>query len=112
MLILVPDHETDGRTRGGSFKNTRKQLHPVGFLPGGGDMGLSGLPAIQILLNKLYVNGHPGRTSVDDPANGSSVRLSERGESEYSSKTVQCVIFLIRLKIFNFSVISASCHPD
>lgn len=91
MLIFVAYQKTYGATGGCALKHARKDFDFVALLAVGGEFALTGLAAVEFVLQKVHVNLYAGWHAVDDAAYAGPVALAKGCEAEYLAKSVHVV---------------------
>lgn len=86
MLVGVPYYEAYWATCRLALEHTAQQFHLVWLFPASGDTALSGAPAVQFLLDEVFVNADACRHAVHYTADGFTVALAESSKPEYVSK--------------------------
>jgi hypothetical protein len=88
LLILVAYDKTDRRSCGRSFEHTGKHLHLIALLALANDLRLTGPSAVELRLNEVHIEGDTGRASIDNSANGSTMRLAKRSKPEKDPESI------------------------
>mmetsp|Transcript_36439 Transcript_36439/g.87879 ORF Transcript_36439/g.87879 Transcript_36439/m.87879 type:complete len:337 (-) Transcript_36439:101-1111(-) len=88
-LILVTYEHREGRTERDVLGiESGEYLDCVGLVPGRGDAGLAGPPAIEVYLDLVAGYGDAGRTAVEGHADAAAVGFSPRGDAEDAAEGV------------------------
>jgi hypothetical protein len=90
LLSLVQDQEANRRAQCLALEDPGEDLHLVALFPGCGQLTLARLPAVQVLLDRWFVEGEPGWASVHDNADCPSVGLTPGGYPEGLAKGISC----------------------
>ena len=88
MLIGVTHDKTNRSACRLAFENTTEQFYLVGFVARCGDTALPWASSVELLLDKIQVNGYACWHTINYAADGFSVALAKRGQSEDSSCSV------------------------
>ena len=70
------------------FEQPREPFDTVGFLPGGGQCRLARPSSVEVGLYSMQVQSESRRTSVQDAAQGRSMGLPKRRQSEQVAKCI------------------------
>src|SRR5690606_8181951 len=87
-LVGVADQQRDRGAGGAALVDAGKDLHLVGLAPRRGVARLAGGAALQVVGELLRRDLQPGRTAVDDAADGRAVRLAEGGDRQQPAEGV------------------------
>jgi hypothetical protein len=87
-LILVFDGHRYGRPGAHSLKNPAEYFQDVVFLALSGNARLPGLSTRQLSLNKSFVDRQASGTTVDNHANGRTMRLTKGCNAKNFSERV------------------------
>ena len=93
MLVGVTYDEADGTARRLTLKHATQQLHLVRFLSRGGNLTLSWVTTVQLLLDKRQVDVYPRGHAVYHAADGLSVALAKRCQPEIMPETIHFSLF-------------------
>ena len=81
-VVLVVDHHRNGGAERLAVLGTGLYVDPVLLVTWGGQLGLAGSASGQLWLDVVCGEGHAGRHTVDDAANGLAVGLTVGGDAE------------------------------
>ena len=97
MLIGIPQKDCNGCSCGNTLKNARQDLAGVTFFSGGADRRLPRLAAVKFMLDEAAVNGDPGRHTVHDDAQSSTVGFAE---SRYGESRTERIVHRMFFPVF------------
>jgi hypothetical protein len=86
--VLVPDQESDRRSRGPAFEDAGQEFHLIPFLPLGTDRSPTGAPTLQFAMDPFLIRNVTGRASIDRSTDRGTMGFPESAKPIDMSETV------------------------
>ena len=88
MLIGICHHESDGCTRGFSFKDATQEPHFISLLAIGGDATLPRSPSVKFVLHELHIDVNARRHAINYPTDRLPMAFTKGCQRENMAKCI------------------------